>query len=208
MSRKIPFTLVLDIDSTLIKAFNGNLPSAEFMSRLHPCTRQRIRYLPGSSIWFVLRPYAEDLLRWTKKYIDEVMIWSAGTDPYVKEIAEQLSVHTDFNLVLTRDHCEPFGEAFTKPLIDITSYGTTKYQLDDRVLLDDKEFSFRYNPKHGILIPEYDPSINDLQAERPGSWDSHLLTFMDYFSDPGVIELFNKGHNITQVREKIPLVFY
>lgn len=207
MSRKIPFTLVLDIDSTLIKAFEGPPPGPELMSRMHPHTRQRIRFLTNANMWFILRPYAEDLLRWARQYIDEVMIWSAGTDLYVRDITEQLSVHANFNLVLSRDHCEPHMDVYTKPLIDITSYGATKYQFDDRMLLDDKEYSFRYNPKHGVLIPEYNPSVADVVLERPGTWDSHLLTFMDYFSKPEVIEMFNQGLNITQIREKIPIIF-
>ena len=158
-------------------------------------------------MWFVLRPYAEDLLRWTKQYIDEVTIWSAGSDDYVNEIAQQLAIHTDFNLVLTRDHCEPLQDVYTKPLIDLTSYGRTKYQFDDRVIVDDRPYSFQYNPRHGIQIPEYDPSMSDIIQERPGNWDIHLLDLMNYFAKPEVINYFNQGWNITQIREQVPLVF-
>ena len=200
-------TLVLDVDSTLLKSFEGEAPGSEFMNKLHPHTRQRIRQLPRNGMWYILRPYAEDLLRWAKMYIEEVVIWSAGASEYVNEIAEQLSVHVDFAVVLTRDHCEPYSDVFTKPLIDLTSYGFSRYQFDDRLLIDDRDYSFRYNPRHGILVPEYNPSINDLVNEEPATWDTHLLTFMDYFSNREVIDLFNKGWNITQIREKIPLVF-
>lgn len=198
--------LVLDIDNTLIKSFDGPPPGPDFMGQLHPHTRQRIRVLPRMGMWFVLRPYAEDLLRWTKLYIDEVVIWSAGTDEYVLEITEQLAVLTDFNLVLSRDHCEPMQDVYTKPLIDLTSYGKTKYQFDDRLIIDDRPYSFQYNPRHGVLIPEYDPTMTDLLRERPGNWDSHLLDLMNYFAQPEVIDYFNRGWNITQIREQVPMV--
>lgn len=101
--KKLPFHLILDLDETLIHSSISSPPDQNTLQKMDPETRIRIKTFVdnGDTIWFIMRPYLTDFLRWAYKTFQSVIIWSAGADSYVKAIAKILSRYCHFSAVLT-----------------------------------------------------------------------------------------------------------
>jgi hypothetical protein len=111
----------------------------------------------------ILRPGVEDFLSFCFEYFTKVVVWSAGTDQYVKAMVDRLfrDLHEP-HMVYTRENCVKDNQVFVKPL-DIL-YKDDKsgcLRPENTFVLDDKAWTFIKNDKNAIHIPVYEPHMHD-----------------------------------------------
>jgi len=194
-------TVVLDMDETLIHTFQdlteeeeAKLKSAPHLKlRLYTVETRDVLETRGSGIveemLAIERPYVNQFLRFCSKRFNKVYIWSAGQKDYVHKHVRRLSRSSNVNTVYTFDDCavqdKPAGNGLIhKPL--------EKFGLDPRTtfIVDDRETAYLENPKNGIAIPRYNPSLQTLMDENKAvgtNQDMSLVRLMSYFIRPDVI---------------------
>lgn len=186
---KDPRILILDIDSTLIYA-NGNMDTFEKLKIHTDNTELRNRVYsfqlvdavdpPGTGtttpMWFIYRPYCKEFIEFALDYFDEVRVWSAGKYKYVHAIVNILFRETGVpDKIKTFDDCDYTEKGLFKPLKDYS------HNLDNVLILDDRDDTFSLNPKNGIHIPAYEPFVvNKLEDDK----DIALLQFACWLSIP------------------------
>ena len=191
--------LILDLDSTLIHSIfedaeiDSVINDPRFGEIKH---RIKIHHLVDSNdydkkgngrcnrVMVILRPHLEEFLHFIRNNIDRISIWSAGHFRYVRAIEYMLfptnskDTRNYPDLVFTREHCV-FGE--TSVLKD---FGSVGLDLENTIILDDREDTFSNNPQNGIHIPIYAPR---------GSYESiiqddvALLSVINWFKTSGVL---------------------
>lgn len=182
---RLPYYLVLDLDSTLVHTTDGLFPNSELSkSEIKTETLERIRTIKigDEHLWFIMRPYTIEFLRWAKTIFLGVIIWSAGSPDYVEQVAGELGKYCYFAKVLTRDQCVRHKGAYTKPLANLNEL-VPHLQVDGSnvFIVDDKDYTFDPNPGQGILIPAYEPTLEEIVNERAGNRDVALLTIIHFF---------------------------
>lgn len=176
--------LVLDIDSTLANTF----PTMDG----HGSANERVYYLEltdGDSItpmWGVFRPHLVEFMNFADQYFEQIHIWSAGQYQYVHQIVDIMADTTLISpsTVFTYDNCAynmTSDQYIYKPLSKIYQAVTTANPMNTLVI-DDRKETFSRNPSNGILIPPYEPKIDEIDIE-----DNALLKIICWLSLPQVI---------------------
>lgn len=185
--------LILDLDGTLICSF-VNPPFLEtygiysdpvISEKFHPqgehqlCYSMNLSYLPRNTnswarevnekderVWGLYRPHLFEFLSFADTYFDNIMVWSAGIDTYVREIIDKIFVQSGFRhpkLVWSRDHCAKHGDIYHKPIMDLSvklkqkDYESIVVDPRNTIIVDDLNQNFMKNPDNGILIPAFQP---------------------------------------------------
>lgn len=201
-------TIVWDLDQTLVHS-SANLNEfsnlklysdpANFDIR-DRCVKFNFTYDGEThTYWTIFRPNAYKALKFSFEHFANVVVWSAGVDPYVEQIVK----------FLFRDLPEPdawFGRSFcgdpvtlpdgtidyfagkptilpngdslyTKPLSKLSSY--LNLPVRTMTIVEDRAVVLNTNPNNGILIPAYSPSFN-VNAIR--TYDDSLDKLIKWYS--------------------------
>lgn len=187
--------IVLDLDLTLLKTFdeedekkleeNAALVQGDYS---HIIYRIPQRKSGGKSSLFaagVKRPELFQFLLFCHEYFEGVCVWSAGSDLYVKRIVEEVfkGLPKPF-MVFSRSHCPTYKQNgdkyYYKPLEKMISQQPKggKMSLENTIILDDTEETFRANKDNAILIPRYnvEPNLESIQKV-----DHMFLELINYF---------------------------
>jgi len=169
------YVLVLDMDETLLRAFEGSESYNRFKKnskrafsqlegrRLFKTTVQDVMEKRGKGVtsmfWFVKRPGLDNFLMWAQEKFAAVVIWSAGKKEYVYSILDV--VFSDLkppDLILTYDDIVYTKTYSSKPLEKVFERLPIA-NIKNTIIVDDVLGNFyRANPFNGILIPEYLPN--------------------------------------------------
>jgi len=136
ISPKYKFTLVLDVDETLIHFF--------------------FTYINGM---FFVRPYCFEFLNEISKYY-EIVTFTAGTKEYADNILNLLDIND--NLIkyrLYRQHTIIMGCNVFK---DLTKLGR---DLNRTIIIDNLKDNFKLQPKNGLFIKTWTSDVNDNQFQ-------------------------------------------
>lgn len=215
-------TVIFDLDETLIRTHNDCKNMFKTLEQIKDVDDKKrtyvIRFYDGKygtwdQMWGFLRPHVKELLIYCLENFELVIIWTAGTKEYAREIKNVLFKNlTEPDLVYSREHCEKIKEVvngklkvvdYHKP-IDKLIREQSKFKgvirMDNTILVDNKKLCFEQNSgrKNGIWIPDYVPEDN---ADGLKEEDNHLLTLIDFFKSSEFI-------NATDVRDlKLKKIF-
>lgn len=205
-----PTTLVLDIDETLVHTWQD----PTFVNQYNIYTKRFKEFCPPGQdpkcysiseidlefeLWGLYRPHYREFISFVTNYFDNIIVWSAGTDYYVREMTKRLfdpSFSSKYpNMICSRDECVKDRKGnYHKPLKSILKRIELErlpmeIDLDRTMIIDDKQHTFRDNPGYGVHIPAYDfenePKPNGLHQD-----DDHLLKFIEWVKR---IDLKNKA---------------
>ena len=132
----------------------------------------------------IYRPYLKEFLEFCFDYFKGVVIWSAGKRKYVHKMCEYMfPLKKQPLLIFTYDDCEGDEDDYiVKPLEKLYKYPKLKGKLNETntFVLDDREETYSFNKRNGILIPEFesDMSVEDI-CNHP---DSELLKLMTWLN--------------------------
>lgn len=182
----IPKTLILDLDETLVHSWEnpqfidtyGIFSDPEIYRKFHPMGSPQIAYsmfldaknYGQSRIWGLHRPHLHKFLNFIGDYADNIIVWSAGIRPYVDEIVKQIFLESGLQppkVVRNREDCSSYQGLYHKPIYelitDLSSQPFSTMTVDPRwtLVIDDKMHTFMENPNSGVLIPQYNPGINN-----------------------------------------------
>ena len=122
-----PYTLVLDLDETLVY-FN-------------------IKSNKGGIL--KVRPYLFGFLEEMSHYY-ELVIWTSATEAYANSLIDAMEYEKRyFDYILYREHAVIYGDDFVK---DLTRIGRG---LDKTIIIDDMPQNFRLQKENGITIKPY-----------------------------------------------------
>lgn len=188
--------IVLDIDETLVYSHE----EVDNLVKLGLFTNNKLMYLRSrvyvldledGAMWGVIRPHAEEFLGFCADYFDKVIIWSAGTEDYVKKIVKFLFKDLRKpDLIYTREDCdfeneEPRFKPLSKlmkqePWLNLTEKNT--------LFVDDRSHTFKFNEKNAIHIPEFDPSVKDkIYLKKLDANDNCLMDIIEWLSTDEVV---------------------
>jgi len=182
-----PKTLILDLDETLVHSWENPqfletyqiYSNPEIYRKFHPTGSSQIAYsilldLPQGQnrIWGLFRPDMYKFLNFSGDYFDNILVWSAGIEPYVEEITKLIFLESGMKppkLIWSRSKCSNYQGYYHKPISELLSdisrrpFSQLKIDPKSTLILDDKTYTFMQNPENGILIPIYHPG-----QDRPG----------------------------------------
>lgn len=177
-------TLILDLDETLVHSYEnahfletyGIYSDPTVYRKFHPVGSPQIAYsmlldVNGSQnrIWGLHRPYLYEFLSFCSDYFDNILVWSAAIDIYVKEITRQIFLEAGLRpprLSWSRDKCSNYRGLYHKPISDIDAelknrpYVTFTIDPKKTLILDDKHHTFMMNLDNGVLVPCFHPGKN------------------------------------------------
>jgi len=193
--------LILDLDETLIKSYENRVSIPIFnrtdpnyfrnSSRLYSFDHRQLSIngmlYSNAKIVGIMRPFLEEFIDFIFKYFRYVAVWSAGEDSYVKKICNIIFKHKKPYLIYSRDKC--MRDTYAKPISLLMNDRilSSIFTLENTLILDDKQQSIMHNPENGILIPAYEPPINN-HYELFYDKDDALLKFMNWLLTPYVIK--------------------
>lgn len=222
---KGPRNLILDLDGTLICSYVNPVfledyeiySNPEITKKFHPSGSPQICYsmdLSTSStdeekIWGLFRPHLYEFLSFADSYFDNIMVWSAGVDSYVKEIIDKIFVQSGFRypkLVWSREHCAKADNFYHKPILGLSEnfkkqqWSTITVDMKNTIIVDDLQQNFLNNPNNGVLIPLYQPGQKRPKTLVNGSYQ-RIPTLDDLLdrSDEALLDLKN-WLNLPQIR--------
>ena len=176
--------IILDVDETLVHTIedtnfrllkNSNIMSdpklIRYRDRLMIFRLEDIVGKKGEGLdtdmWSITRPHLEEFIAFCLSYFENVIIWSAGLDGYVREIVNRLfdplKGMEPPALIYTRKDCKRIKGTTTKPIEDLIKENpdlADTVNLTNTFFIDDLSSNFIANPENGILIPEYNPNPN------------------------------------------------
>ena len=175
-------TVVFDLDETLLHSFKDDnfkniLDNSMLFRRYFPLGKYPKAYsfyIGGEDFYGLYRPYGPEMLLAASEIFDNFIIWSAGDREYVEKIVRSYIINNLGiipKLVLTRNHCE-FNERLNtihKPLALIKKY-LPNVDLNQTIIIDDREENFIDNPDNSILIPPYEAEENDNYLLKLKKW--------------------------------------
>jgi len=182
-------TLCLDLDNTLIfshqdvdtKSINLNKLKGRCEHIKIPDVLESMKKGEGniSNFLVVFRPHLSEFIEFSLKYFDQVVLWSAGRERYVRAIDflilpnHKVPVLHFFDCVFKED-----GTTF-KELIK------KNFDLETTLIIDDRSDTMSKNKDNGILIPVYNPNLSE-KAILDQS-DKSLLKIMKWLQRPEVV---------------------
>lgn len=134
------YTLVLDLDETLIHFEENSDGTSQFL----------------------LRPYAQNFIKEVSKYF-EVVIFTAALKDYADYILDRLDTEKAITHRLYRNNCTFSDNVYQK---DLTKLGR---DLAKTIIVDNNAENFQLQPENGIYIKSWynDPSCEALQRLAP-----------------------------------------
>lgn len=190
--------IVLDIDATLVHThgddeeyLNLNLftnpKMLKYRGRTYCMSLTDVTSPPGTGeemkLYGIYRPYLKEFIDFCFEYFDNVIVWSAGKKKYVEKMCEL--IFTDRNkqplLIYNYDDCVIYDDYIRKPLKKLYGDPRTKGTMNENntYVLDDRDDTFALNKNNGIMIPEYEASLNIKGLNKD---DDNLLKFMAWLT--------------------------
>ena len=227
MCTKTDFTIVLDLDDTLIKSWEypywlddyNIYNDINLYKYFYPQNKNSLAYSiycesdvksKKIKLWGIERPYLRDFLQFCQLYFKNIIVWSAGKEFYVYDISKQIFYNNNLNppaLIWTRNECsyDTKKKIYHKPLNKLSS--EIDIDIKKIFIIDDKKITFQDNEDNGILIPEWAPGkkrkeeiplISDLKDRS----DQALKELQKWFMNDEVIlsqdiRLLNKKNIFT-----------
>ena len=191
--------IVLDIDATLVHTHGdmddfkmlkvyGSDEQLEMRRKLYNMRLIDVSDVPGegeiTDLAGIYRPYLKEFLEFCFDYFSGIVIWSAGKRKYVHKMCEYMFPLKKQPLtIFTYDDCEGDEDDYiVKPLEKLYKHPQLKGKLNETntFVLDDREETYSYNKRNGILIPEFesDMSVEDI-CNHP---DGELLKLMTWLN--------------------------
>ncbi len=191
--------IVLDIDATMVHTHGdmddfkmlkiyGSDEQLEMRRKLYNMRLIDVSDVPGegeiTDLAGIYRPYLKEFLEFCFDYFDGIVIWSAGKRKYVHKMCEYMfPLKKQPLIIFTYDDCEGDEDDYiVKPLEKLYKHPKLKGKLNETntFVLDDREETYSYNKRNGILIPEFesDMSVEDI-CNHP---DSELLKLMTWLN--------------------------
>lgn len=191
-----PYTIVLDLDQTLIATQEDMEREVYEQYKTHDTSNRLydidVTDADGRYItWGLRRPHLKAFLDFCFKYFREVIVWTAGTYEYGHAIVNAIFENQRPHRILTRNDCERINSGkyegeLAKPI--------SLLDLDPRltITLDDKDFTGVQNPKNVFVCPGYYPDVGrgseiDIDRIYRKDNDHFLLDFMDFLLSPEVM---------------------
>jgi TFIIF-interacting CTD phosphatase-like protein len=191
------YTLVLDIDETLVRTFeNLNLlkTSRILKSPTYYPVRSQVYILnleddeedaDEEKLWGLFRPHLSTFLDFAFNYFKNVCVWSAGSADYVHEVCRHIFTnHPCPDVIFTRNDCDNKNGNLFKPLTKLYDILPTANQYTT-VMIDDRDDVMSINLKNGIVIPPYNPILDKINTMKD---DDSLLKIIDWFQQNNVVK--------------------
>ena len=194
--------IVLDLDETLIHTYENSNILKELYNKGEDKLKKDIIFL-SNNLSCIKRPYLDEFISFCFKTFRIVIVWSAGSPEYVKELCEKSFTLYKPYRIYTKDHIKNIGCKrgicdYHKPLIEIFKENPGM-NLKNTFIVDDKLTNFiQSNPYNGILIPPYEPNTE----KEILSDDRALYMLMLYFSDINVI----KSKDVQELKKDITFI--
>ena len=202
-------TLIIDIDQTIANSFENPDFLDKYEIYTNPDVLAKFKNIQTYSmiisksgqrtrIWGLFRPHLKEFLDFVSKYFDHIIIWSAGTESYVKEIIEQMERTYGIapgKMIWARDKCVRAPNNFHKPIAcleqDLQKRYYSSIHIDPKLtlILDDKLYTFVENPNNGVLIPAFSPGDGQKAPtlkQLLDITDDALLQFISWLQQPEV----------------------
>lgn len=197
-------SIVLDLDNTLIctqdkpshlkdlkigrSKESVKLRRRIFVSKLEDA--EGIRGLGDRyDYWSVKRPHLEEFLNFCFDYFPLVIVWSAGTEGYVRDVINNIFPPGKRpHYIFARKFCVKTDEGrLGKPLQKLFDHDQilNKLSYRDTIHLDDTSHTFtEFNPDNGLLIPPYDvdPTVESILKD-----DCALLDVIEWLKRKEVL---------------------
>lgn len=202
--------IVLDIDMTLVNTNEDESHSkikklkiysdpkhSKYRDRVYAITVTDINVPPGSGeitkMQGIFRPYLDQFIDFCFMHFNKVIIWSAGTKKYVREMCKTIfKGHKQPHLILTREDCvmkegiEEDGEVVYEDIFKSLHiiFDNPKFKdivtPENTFVIDDRSDTFSLNPGNGILIPRFEADIdhNEIKSKE----DKNLMKLIYWFS--------------------------
>jgi hypothetical protein len=176
---------VLDMDSTLLCTMGEKKSDYHKAYNDYPHLRSRLFGFDSEGagyLWGLTRPHLEKFMKHCYMRFDYVVIWSAGTGPYVHAVINEVIKPMGLPvLIWARDECLSMdyysSSVYTKPLRNLERLFSVSYK--NMLLIDDRDYSHCFNNDRGVLIPEYAPPNDKLDVD-----DSCLYQLIEWFNNP------------------------
>lgn len=159
--------LVLDLDQTLICSKSNSEISLKRLKMFekNPELKYKVYYFGKGEdlIWGVYRPGLTEFIQWATDFFDNVIVWSAGTNIYVKEITRAIWNEAGLvypTIIFSREKCTGVNEHTHKIMENLFNdesakkLNITKYNT---VILDDNLNTISKNKDNSIYIVPYSP---------------------------------------------------
>jgi TFIIF-interacting CTD phosphatase-like protein len=166
--------IILDLDETLIHTIVSDRPRSDLEKK----SDFKFQFQPAGAIYYVFkRPGLEEFLSQIFSKFRRVGVWTAADKQYAKKVvmnimsARQIS---NLDFVFSRDFCESDRIGFTKPLSKIYTY-LPVWKPEETIMLDNSPQVMKYNPKNGMVAPDY--------AEPHLDHDIYLHILTDIFGE-------------------------
>jgi hypothetical protein len=189
---KTPFTLVLDLDETLVRTYEDimKLRKSKILKdpQFYPI-RSQLYILTldddedDSRLWGFRRPFLKEFLLYASEYFQNVCVWSAGTADYVHEVCNHIFEDYKPDLIMTRDNCEIIDDVPYKPLKKLYELIPSANEKNT-IMIDDRDDVMKLNPNNGIMIPSYTPKTNDIDSI---SSDNNLIKIIHWLNNKNVM---------------------
>ena len=208
----MPYHLCLDLDNTLVytefdteifSKLDLNDPQLKnkcrLISLIDPLDKDKKGIGKITKALVIFRPHLFEFIEFCKNFFDDISIWSAGQERYVRVI--DYLIFPDNNKgpknVFTCNDCVFLEDNTTfKELIK------KGFDLKKTLSLDDREDTFSKNKENGVLIPIYNPSKNkSLSKSDILKEDRALLDLIDWLkknNNSQDVRLLNKSNIFSQ----------
>ncbi len=208
--------LVLDLDSTLIHTFDScdNINKISLNSSKNYDIKSRLYNIPvydlhspkgtkddpvtfaNNRICGIKRPGLNDFLKFCFDNF-EVLVWSAGTQKYVKSICDEVFDDIYYpRIIYSRKNCLFDGSHIRKPLRKMMAENTelSNMKLNNTLIIDDRpDYVLDYNPDNSIIIPAFSPSDNNIsKLRKPDNSLPQLTTWLKKNMDAPDVRTLNK----------------
>ena len=148
-----------------------------------------------------MRPGLVDFLNYCFSRFDNVILWSAGDDYYVKQVVECIFKKTDNmpNNVLARSNCHIISgevkkkkdagsqevEIYTKPLSKLEKIDPSM-TLQKCIFVDDNPDNSYFNISNHVLIPRFEPKCNATDIDKALDNDRALYDLIEWLESDQV----------------------
>jgi HAD superfamily phosphatase (TIGR01681 family) len=160
MARPKPSIVVLDLDETLVTSIPAAPDELEQMSVKHPNSFFVNCASPNGISLVRKRKHVDHFISELKRNGKIIVVWSAGTEVYVKTVCNILFGRDCLDFILTGNHFHQFGKKK-----DISVLGkhnvVPNFNLNDAVLIDDRASNGADNPNHIIVVKPFEGEEDD-----------------------------------------------
>lgn len=169
--------IVLDLDQTLICSIEDNeknLKKISLFEKGHEL-KSKVYYFgehPDELFWGVYRPKVLDFVTWCNSYFDNVIVWSAGTNNYVKHIVRSIwnEAMVDYpKIIWTREKCSGEGDDLYKNmkiLFKDSFASRLGVSRSNTLILDDNLVTYSKNKRNTFWIHPFEPDFEKMDLKQ------------------------------------------